>query len=281
MPCYNPQAAWWEYPTREDLEAGINRRISFRNRGSALEADLQIPCGKCTGCRATQARDWAVRMYHESLEYDQCSFITLTFDQEHLPPAIDRKHVQDWIKRLRRSIPNLRYFVTGEYGEKTRRPHYHAVIFGSDFRGHAIPVRDDLWTNAHLSDSWPFGFATAGAFELGSCMYVAGYVQKKIADQDTFSIMSKGSIRRTNGMLPPIGYRWAERHIDQLARFQRITIEGQTFKIPPVYFTWFPEALDQVKGNAGKHVQQKTLLTLRNQEENRSAFRALHNKETV
>ena len=78
-------------------------------------------------------------MLESQVHADNC-FVTLTYDDEHLPrphrpghwmPSLSPYHVTNFIKRLRRhyEIP-IRYFLAGEYGNDSQRPHYHLALFG-------------------------------------------------------------------------------------------------------------------------------------------------------
>ena len=73
---------------------------------------------------------------HERKSHEFNSFITLTFDDEHMPADRSlnyRRDFQPFIKRMRRRMGQLRFFMCGEYGDDNFRPHYHACIFGMDF----------------------------------------------------------------------------------------------------------------------------------------------------
>lgn len=279
MACFYPLNAWRKPVIEHGQVTG--HEIVFTSKGSQLDNDLQLPCGKCSGCRADRAREWAIRMVHEATCYDRNCFVTLTYDQEHCPTHINRTDPQKFIKRLRHhSDTPLRYFITGEYGEQTRRPHYHAVIFGEDFRGGAYDIDQRLYGNVILDRIWKQGATSIGEFNEASAMYVAGYVQKKINDPDTFSIMSKGSIRRTRGMLPPIGYRWAEQNIEELARIGHVVVNGQRHTIPAKYFEWFPLELDHLAGMKASYVKERDQQQLRNREKNHNGRIALKS-ETI
>lgn len=248
--------------------------MKFFKKGSQLDYDFELPCGKCDGCAADRARDWSLRLLHESQVYRQGTFLTLTYDDDHLPPdsKISKPDIQAFWDRVRkRHGKHLRYFITGEYGEKFGRPHYHAIVFGKDWLERAYTIDDRLYGNPDLDELWQNGTVSAGELSLASCMYVAGYVQKKIGSPDTFSVMSKGSVKRTNGMLPPIGYRWAERNIENISDTGYVTANGNKFPIPAVYFDWFPEQLDQVAGMKMLHVKSRSIEVLRRREINLKA----------
>lgn len=284
MPCYNPRAAWRD----KDVNSNGKRELIFNRRASYLESDYQIGCGKCTGCIADKARDWSIRLAHEAQYHDQSAFLTLTYDQENVPTTINVRDTQLFWKKLRKELDQqVQYFITGEYGETTRRPHYHALVFGTDFLGGALNLNDRLFTNPHLDKIWGNGFVSIGPVTTASCMYVAGYVQKKANDPDTFSRMSKGSIRQHQlnhppnpfrTPLPPIGYRWAEDNVDQMARDGFIVLQGEKFPIPRSYLDWFPVELDP----RPRQLEDAYVDPLANasRELNQKARRAL-NKETL
>lgn len=176
MPCYHPLDAWRD-------AKGVHFRIV------ADSTPIKLPCGNCIGCRLERSRQWAVRLVHEKRFHDESSFITLTYAQEHLPRdgSLNVKHFQDFMKRLRKSIEpkKVRFFHAGEYGERKGRPHYHAIIFGEDFRRGGYDVEesdrgDTTWTSPALDALWPFGLNRVGDVTFESCAYVARYVTKKV-----------------------------------------------------------------------------------------------------
>lgn len=177
-----------------------------------LKGDIvQIPCGKCIGCRLEKARQWAVRCVHEAQMHEENCFITLTYNNENLPKdrCINKKDLQLFFKRLRKKInkdnqkpyqhqkyKEIRYYACGEYGDRFSRPHYHACIFGHDFhdkeklRGNNIKWKKNyfskaktdfaLYRSAQLESCWTLGFSSVGEMSFESAGYVARYVMKKI-----------------------------------------------------------------------------------------------------
>lgn len=155
-------------------------------------SQMEVPCGGCVGCRVDRSRQWAVRLMHESKLHELKCFLTLTYDDLNLPStgSLDKKHVPEFLKRLRRrhSYHNngakLRYFYCGEYGDATARPHYHAIVFGCDFadkRPHSKGSQgDQLYTSKLLDDIWSFGNCYIGSVTAESCGYVARYIMKKV-----------------------------------------------------------------------------------------------------
>lgn len=148
---------------------------------------MQFPCNTCMGCRLEKARQWAVRMRHESKLYDQNCFITLTYNNESCPIdySLKLQHWQLFMKRLRKSVPQrLRFFACGEYGEQNLRPHYHAVIFNHDFPDKKLygynKQGDPIYVSEQLLSVWQNqGHVTTQDVTFKSCSYVARYVTKK------------------------------------------------------------------------------------------------------
>lgn len=174
-------------------------------------------------------------MYHEAKEHDRNCFLTLTY--EKAPRRLVQADLKNFIKRLRHhSNRDIRYFAVGEYGEQTRRPHYHAAVFGEDFLAGSTDLRDNgLYTHKHLSDIWGHGFISIGELSMQSVQYISGYCTKKLGDKDTFNIMSRK---------PPLGKTWVEKHHKELNASGRVTMGGKEYPIPKVYFDWFPELLE-------------------------------------
>lgn len=133
---------------------------------------LRLPCGGCLGCRASYAKGWALRCSLEHQLHDRAGFSTLTYNDEHVPPTLSKRHFQLFLKRARKSLgPKrpLRYFASGEYGETNGRPHYHGLLYGVDERDRDL-----------LHDAWGAGHTQTVALTPQAISYVAGYTSKKI-----------------------------------------------------------------------------------------------------
>lgn len=125
------------------------------------------------GCERDKNRAWMLRAHLELKEHKAAAFTTLTYAPESLPPTLQKRHLQLFLKRLRRQRQRskataIRFFASGEYGEKDGRPHYHAILFGAS--------REDA---EDIQKAWPHGHAfTVNATE-AAIAYVAGYTAKK------------------------------------------------------------------------------------------------------
>lgn len=112
-------------------------------------------------------------------------FITLTYDNAHLPPdgGLRYEDLQKFWKRLRYELGEVRYYAVGEYGDKTQRPHYHACVFGHAFTEDRIVLRETpnlLWTSPLLQRLWGMGNVSVGALNFTTANYTASYVTKQL-----------------------------------------------------------------------------------------------------
>lgn len=105
MPCYHPVQAFYG----KKQENG-KREIVFSSAQAESCLDLKLPCNDCIGCRLDRARQWAMRCMDEASLYKDNSFITLTFNDEHLPKyrSLDVSIFQKFMKRLRKEVAPLR-----------------------------------------------------------------------------------------------------------------------------------------------------------------------------
>lgn len=159
--CYHPLTAW--RTPGGAVELGKEPRDGER---------MQLACGGCIGCRMDRAKEWALRCSLEMQQHRKAVFTTLTYDEAHLPPTLSRRHLQLWLKRLRKaSGPNrpLRFFAAGEYGETTNRPHYHAIVYGLGEADGPL-----------IQETWRQGFTRTEKVTPARIAYVAGYAAKKI-----------------------------------------------------------------------------------------------------
>lgn len=244
MGCFYPRDAW---KARRLNESG-KRSLVFNRSSGYADMSVQVPCGKCDGCYADRALTWAIRMHQEASLHSVNSFLTLTYTDENCPAKVDKKTLQNFFKRLRHEY-KLRYYACGEYGEKTGRPHYHAVIFGQDFReGKTVQINEQLYSNFRLSEIWGKGSVVCAPFSMATACYVAGYVTKKIGDPDSFSVMSTR---------PGIGKEWLNRYWDDVSRLGTVVIEGKEYPVPQRYLAWMEDELAHVKIERADKVKEK------------------------
>jgi len=270
MACYYPMEAVKFYDGSVKvtglLEDGTHSRRYLDD--SNVKEFLQVPCGKCIGCRLEYSRQWAIRCMKE-LETTQGPswFLTLTYDNEHLPrkvfeedasgvrvamPTLKPEDLQNFVKRLREKLrrrghEDFRFFACGEYGDELKRPHYHMIAFNlplddlefyKSIRGHEYynsKFLDDCWLNQ--------GFVVASDVNFECCAYVARYVMKKAKGPQGFSYASDNNIVEEFTRMsrrPGIGRAYYELHKDEIYKKDNIgympTINGPILLKPAKYY---------------------------------------------
>lgn len=130
-----------------------------------------FPCGKCFACRVNKARLWQLRILLESLTHEENCFVTFTYSDENLPSdmSLHPEDMSEFFKRLRAHYypAKIRYYYSGEYGERNERPHYHSAIFGSSAADEETYIK-----------KWDKGFIMVGDLNKFTARYMAGYVVK-------------------------------------------------------------------------------------------------------
>lgn len=130
-----------------------------------LDTPILLSCCRCYECRKAKANMWAMRIMYEAESHKHCTFITLTYDDEHLPDnaELSMRDVQLYMKRLRKRLSKegtrIRYFCAGEYGENgTKRPHYHLIIFGISPYHPVFHLKDEKYKSNILYDKSKKGY---------------------------------------------------------------------------------------------------------------------------
>lgn len=189
-----------------------------------------VPCGKCVECAVQKSNEWAFRIALEARLYERNCMITLTYNEDNLPPggSLIVRDYQLFLKRLRKKIGYniVRYFLCGEYGDLHGRPHFHIILFNYDFNDKYWFCRDnkgtDLYRSPLLEKLWDKGFSSVGEVTYDTAKYCAIYMQKKPTDGrlKPFIRMSKK---------PSIGY--GAINTDMLIS-DKIYFVGKYIKIP-------------------------------------------------
>lgn len=209
-------------------------------------------------CRLAYSREWAIRITHEQQCHAQSSFLTLTYDDEHLPAygQLVKKDLQDFFKRMRKHF-QFRYVACGEYGELKRRPHFHVALFGRDFREDRLPYSqgiqgDLLYQSPFLFRTWGKGTALIGSLTFESAAYIGRYITKRISGPNA-SPMPLACDPNTGELVMPnpefllcskgrkagqgIGGGWFDRYFfdDVFPHGRVITAQGSPAPIPTYY----------------------------------------------
>ena len=245
--------------------ANGKRPVVFDRRQGFADLPVELPCGQCIGCRLERSRQWAVRCVHESQMWDRNCFITLTYDEAHLPEdrSVDVRHFQLFMKKLRKRYgAGIRFFHCGEYGTQNQRPHYHAIIFNHDFEDKKLwkIVNDNpLYVSPSLEGLWEQGFCSVGAVTFASAAYVARYIMTKWTgpeaqskyqwiDPTTGEVHQRRPeyITMSRGRKAPggIGAAWLAKYAGDLRRGDRVVLNGAEMK-PPRYYDEQMQLLDE------------------------------------
>lgn len=243
----------------------VNPSTGELDRSAAVP--VLTPCGRCPACLANKAGEFALRCYLENkMQSDDriTLFLTMTYDGDNVPfdstvtdPAyngsLNYDHPRYFLKDLRDYVQSLiyegsvslwfwvdengtrffgsgvRYMFTGEYGDKTHRPHYHCILFGfpkilcDDFRPAGSRNGKQYYTSDFLGSLWGRGQVIIGSGEFGSAFYTASYSQKKTFSLDDF-IIGRPESKSFYSLRPGIGYTYFYQNI--LPEIQRNASQG-------------------------------------------------------
>lgn len=246
MSCFKPLTGWY---SKYKNPSG-KRSIVFNSREALVpEHSLSIPCGQCIGCRLEKSRQWAIRCSLESQLYQNSYFLTLTYDDEHLPKtgSLVPEDLQKFLKKLRRYIEyhgsdkKIRFFACGEYGDNFSRPHYHAIIYNldiPDLKRFSTSFSGDIYyTSEIINQIWRNGYVIIGQVTFESCAYVARYVTKKITGSQAdehYQGRQPEFVRMSRR--PGIGSAWLDQYISDVYPHDYIVIRDGIKVKPPKYF---------------------------------------------
>lgn len=236
MPCDGPLTAY--YPKSDSPD----RRLVFRKENSETGIPIKIGCGKCSGCRLEHSRQWAVRIMHEKRMHNASSFVTLTYDDKHLPKnhSVVKSHLQNFMKRYRKHAGSgVRFFACGEYGERSQRPHYHVLLLNRDFddrKFYKMSGENRLYTSKVCDEIWAAGLTVIGDVTFDSAAYVARYCMKKITGphakfhygtrEPEFIVMSRR---------PGIAASYFDKHKQELIDHDSVIVNGVEAALPRYY----------------------------------------------
>lgn len=284
MPCFSPVPAW-----RPDSGG----KLVFAER--AGYSPLVIACGQCIGCRLERSRQWAVRCFHESQMHDASEFVTLTYDDDHVPVdySLHYSDFQLFMKRLRKFFfkrrqaetatgavkelshdntddsrsdercgarsANIRFYMCGEYGENTSRPHFHSCLFGVLFPDRKFfketAAGGRIYTSEILSSLWGKGLCSTGDVTFESAAYIARYVLKKrfgdVANEfshyryvdDYGEVHYREPEFNSMSLKPGIGGDWFAKFSSDVYPRDAVLVRGVEAK-PPKYYDTLLERRD-------------------------------------
>lgn len=294
MQCFYPLAAWqtWEGDIHfyaKGTEGKVAKPRDYRR-------ELILPCGQCIGCLVNRQRDWSLRLMHEASQHEAKCFVTLTYEEDKLPVQgqLVVSHFQNFMKRLRlRFVQPLRYYMCGEYGENFDRPHFHAILFGCDFRDDRVLLKrssqGSLYTSSLLDRVWSYGFTSIGDVSIDSAAYVAGYVLKKQKGKNaeahytrvcgvTGEIYQKEPEFSTCSRDPAIGVGWLDKYENDVINAGGVIVPGgMNMGVPRAY----TKVLEKRDGFQRDLLDITRLSRVRTIEPNDNSYERMRVKEEV
>lgn len=244
---------------------------------------ITVPCGRCIGCQLDKSLDWAARLSMELKYHDSAYFVTLTYSDEFIPKrkyidhltgevleaqSLQKKDFQDFMKRLRYYFPSdsIRFFCAGEYGDRTFRPHYHAIIFGlhlddlkpykksaHGFQYYTSDKLNRVWSVQRFGVSCPLGFVVVADVSFETCAYTARYVTKKLygRDQNFYKLTNIEPPWCLMSRRPGIGVQYLLDHPDSVANDSIVLSRGRKVKNPRYFMRKLeltsPDVFDKIK----------------------------------
>lgn len=311
MSCYKPLIRLYNPDDREQSGRVYSLSRFSQLSGKQLKYEdlmynpkiMLIPCGQCIGCRIRQREDWTTRIELEARDYpkEQVWFITLTYDDDHVPGMIVKtgeimrkvqytwkpgesvpssvqillyEDIQKFLKRLRKAYRGkLRYFVAGEYGEQTARPHYHMILYGwkpTDLENLYKIHHNGYYNSKWLANLWGMGQIQIAQAVPETYRYVAGYVTKKMYEIDGKKANQYYELGQTKpfacmSLKPGLGDHYYQEHKEEIWRQGYIQCtNGKRAQIPRYYEKQMeaenPQRLWRIKQNRQKNgMEQKRL----------------------
>lgn len=238
--------------------------FSERSRHGDYRGDIELPCGQCIGCRMRRASDWALRVMHEASLFERNCFVTLTYGRDRLPPygSLCYADYQKFMKRLVKRRGPVRFYMCGEYGEETKRPHYHACLFGIDFRGDAVPAGRSasgqvFYNSGELERIWGHGIVSVQDLTAETASYCARYIMKKALGQNAKTayevVTADGEIVQLEpefahmSLKPGIGARWYEKYAGDVFPHDKCIQNGVERQVPKYYDKLLDRAVVDLK----------------------------------
>lgn len=309
MACFHPKKG---FPVGLTKNARVKLRITpfeidgidsngvpFSGVGSdelSCTSYYEIPCGKCIGCRSDQAREWSNRLIMEMKYHDSAYFITLTYSEEFLNRVnyvdnmtgelkndrgtLDKRDVQLFVKRLRKHRPedSIRYYICGEYGPQTDRPHYHGILFGLHLQDWVLEpsgrseTGQQYYTCRELERIWGNGFVSIEPANEFTCKYVCQYVTKKIGAKPNAVYEAKGQVPpfALQSRRPGLGRQYYEEFGNELMQTEATfipTSNGSVRLTPPRYFR---KLYKEDEPEKAEKIAEKHLIVIADQDDAKS-----------
>lgn len=232
-----------------------------------------------------------MRIMHESVLHPASWFATLTYEKTPEYGSLDPHDFRKFIRRLRKKVGygRMRYYACGEYGERSDRPHYHAVLFGPLFVDRQQTERRNgtaIYDSQLLRQAWGHGRTEISSLSYAAAAYVAGYVRKKVRVRDSPEHYSRvdprtGEIVQLHqefarmSTRPAIGRSWIEKYWRDVYPRDFVVVDGVERKPPRYYDKWMdtnqPAVMADVREQRYKDMQEVSTYTLDAREKTHTA----------
>lgn len=190
----------------------------------------------------------------------------------------------------------IRYFLAGEYGDRTLRPHYHAIMLNCPLPDLRLigynELNMPLFTSDLMTETWGFGHVTIGRMTWQTAAYVARYTLKKANGQTDEQYEQLGLTPEYTVMSrkPGIGYQYLIDHGDDIYRDDEVVLpaiskDKPNVQRPPKYFDRVfqeidPETVAKVKSRRAEVAQIMQAEKLANTDLDEAAYLTLAEKAT-
>lgn len=287
MACYHPNIILLDsYQKQFGLQAKVMKFINskshdfkgyefyekqnenFKKQGFNYSFE-KVPCKWCSGCQEKYSKEWATRCMLEAAQYEHNYFITLTYNENHIPKDDELVNYKtgeifqndNWeqghlepedLTRFNKSVreywrthfnhTGIKFYASGEYGGLTRRPHYHMIMFNlpiklEDLRIYKIKNGHILWDCDILTKIWGKGFVGLAEVNWDTCAYTARYVMKKLkgkkSDEQYYEQGMRPEFVRMSRR-PGIGIDFFKENVQEIYKNDEIILQGHAEKIQPV-----------------------------------------------
>lgn len=265
MTCYRPSLC-----TR--VHGGYGGVVFGRLPLGVGAREFEVACNKCIGCVMARGLMWKTRILHEAKCWPSNLFLTLTYAPDKLYPCgvsglgqLHRPHFQAFMDRLRERVSGVRsvvkrvrkgtkkkgffwsddavypvrYFMCGEYGGETQRPHYHAVLFNVKFADGK--QYGNSWRSPLLEELWSLGQVQYAPLNSARAGYVAGYVVKKaerrveILNRKTGEVFERTPEFQGMSSRPGLGAYHFAKYAEDFVRTDRAVVDGKEVQLPRYY----------------------------------------------
>jgi hypothetical protein len=176
------------------------------------------------------------------------SFVTLTYNDDHFHPSLNYLDFRNFVRRLRVHTSlgrKLRYFVAGEYGALTGRPHFHALLFGY-CPPTASKIGRDLYSSPVLDKIWSSGFTSVGSVTHASAAYVASYTLKECGARRRSYVSVDPATGELTDLVRPfaqmsrnpgLGFTWFQKYWREVYEARDgVCLQGGYVQSPPRYY---------------------------------------------